>query len=450
MNRSVCIIGGGISGLTAGLLLKKKGFEVRLFERSDEVGGNIKSMSADGFLMEKGPNSLMKSPRLVDLIDLLDLRGEVMAANPSAKKRLVLQNGRLKPLPMGLKDFVLGDFFTRGAKFRLLREPFIRSKASGDESVADFFARRLGQEVVERAVDPFISGIYAGDPSKLSIEAAFPKLFTMERDYGSLLWGALRQKSERADASFPRMFSFRGGLRCLPDAIAADLGESITKGCGVKAVTRKPEGGFAVNFDAMESAEFDAVIISSPAAAASAMIDDMDSGLAGVLRSIAYSPVAVVHSGFRHDQVGFAPDGFGFLVPGGENRKILGSLWNSTVFDDRAPAGYHLFTTFVGGSRTSEALDQSDDEITETVLGELGGIMNLKGEPVFTQITRWTRAIPQYHIGYSSVTRRIADFEKINKGIFFCGNFYGGISIGDCVKNAYAIADKAAETLGNK
>lgn len=442
MTKSVCIIGGGISGLTSALLLMKKGFGVRLFEISDEVGGNIKTESSDGFLIEKGPNSLLKTPRLVDLVDLLGLRGEVIEANPAANKRYVLQGGRLKPLPMGLKDFIVGDFFSRAAKFRLLGEPFVRSKAAENESVANFFARRLGCEVVERAVDPFISGIYAGDAARLSIEAAFPKLFAMERDHGSLFFGALRQKSEKADAAFPRMFSFSRGLRRLPEAIAAELGERIKTGCGVAAVSRNSGGRFTVTLENSESLAFDSVIISSPAAASAKMIDNIDAGLADELRSIDYPPVVVIHFGVRADKVGFVPDGFGFLVPGSERRKILGSLWNSAVFADRAPEGYYLFTTFAGGSRNPEIGELADDEVAEMVFEELRGIMKVAVRPEFTRITRWKKAIPQYQIGHAKVTRRIAEFENQNPGIYFCGNFYGGISIGDCVKSAYAAAER--------
>lgn len=447
MGKSVCIIGGGISGLTSALLLMKKGFDVRLFESSNEVGGNIKTESSDGFLIEKGPNSLLKTPRLVDLVNLLGLRGEVIKANPAAKKRYVLQSGRLKPLPMGLKDFVMGDFFSRGGKFRLLGEPFVRSKAAENESVADFFARRLGSEVVERAIDPFISGIYAGDAARLSIEAAFPKLFAMERDHGSLFWGALRQKSEKADPAFPRMFSFARGLRTLPETIAAELGENITTGCGVAAVFRNSDGRFTLTLENSENLAFDSVILASPAAASARMIESIDAGLAAELRKIDYPPVAVVHSGFRFDKVGFAPDGFGFLVPGSEKRSILGSLWNSAVFDNRAPEGYHLFTTFAGGSRNPNIGELSDSAVAAMVFEELRGIMDITGPPEFTRITRWKRAIPQYHVGYAKVTGRIAEFENRNAGMYFCSNFYGGISIGDCVKNAYAVADLCQNRL---
>lgn len=448
MNNSVCIIGGGISGLTAGLLLAKKGLDVRLFEKSGEVGGNIKTVTSGGFLIEKGPNSLLKSPRLVDLVDLLGLRADVVAANPAANNRYVLRNGRLNPLPMGLKDFVLGDFFTRGAKIRLLREPFVRSKAAEGESVADFFARRLGSEVVERAVDPFISGIYAGDATRLSIESAFPKMFQMERQHGSLFWGAIRQKSERAESSFPRTFSFRDGLRTLPEKIADELGDRVSLGRGVSVVTHMRGGGFMVELDNSEKLEFGAVILAAPAGATAAMVEGIDAALASDLRKIDYPPVAVVHMGFKADSIGFTPDGFGFLVPGGEKRRILGSLWNSTVFENRAPAGYHLFTTFVGGARSPEVFDLDDDAIAGTVFGELREIMEAKSEPIFTHITRWGKAIPQYNIGYPRTAARIAEFENSHPRMYFCGNFYGGISMGDCVKKAYSVAERAAETTG--
>ena len=225
--KKIGIIGGGISGLTAAFLLKNKGFEVTLFEKSGRVGGNIQTVEVDGFKIEYAPNSLLKSPRLVDLIQDLNLEAEVLAANAANKKRYVLQNGKLKSLPMTIAKMATDDYFSLKARLRLLKEPFVRTKSPENESVAEFFERRLGREIVERAADPFIAGIYAGNPENLSIKAAFPRLYELEKNYGSLLIGSLRSKAEKADKDFPRTFSFKQGVQTLTDKLAENLGESV-------------------------------------------------------------------------------------------------------------------------------------------------------------------------------------------------------------------------------
>ena len=225
--KKIGIIGGGISGLTAAFLLKGKGFGVTLFEKSARVGGNIQTVKIENFLIEYAPNSLLKSPRLVDLIKDLNLESKVLAANPSNKKRYVLQNGKLKSLPMSVLKMATDDYFSLRARLRLLKEPFVRTKSPENESVAAFFERRLGREIVERAADPFIAGIYAGNPENLSVRAAFPRLYELEKSHGSLFVGSLRSKTEKADKDFPRTFSFENGVQTLTDRLAENLGESV-------------------------------------------------------------------------------------------------------------------------------------------------------------------------------------------------------------------------------
>ena len=225
--RKIGIIGGGISGLVAAFLLKKKGCKIVLFEKSGRVGGNIQTVEIDGFKVEYAPNSLLKSPRLVDLIRELGLDAEVLAANTANKKRYVLRDGKLKSLPMSIAKMAADNYFSAKAKLRLLREPFVKSKSPQGESVAEFFERRLGREIVERAADPFIAGIYAGNPENLSIRAAFPRLYELEKKYGSLLIGSLREQSEKTDKDFPRTFSFVNGVQTLTDKLAESLSDSV-------------------------------------------------------------------------------------------------------------------------------------------------------------------------------------------------------------------------------
>ena len=240
--KKIGIIGGGISGLTAAFLLKNKGFDVSLFEKSARVGGNIQTVNIDGFKIEYAPNSLLKSPRLVDLIKDLNLESQVAAANAANKKRYVLRNGALKSLPMTIAKMAASDYFSLKARLRLLKEPFVRTKSPENESVKEFFTRRLGGEIVERAADPFIAGIYAGNPENLSIRAAFPRLYELEKTHGSLLIGSLRSKTEQADKDFPRTFSFQNGVQTLIDKLAESLGDSVKYNTEVTRIEKTSDG----------------------------------------------------------------------------------------------------------------------------------------------------------------------------------------------------------------
>jgi oxygen-dependent protoporphyrinogen oxidase len=451
--KKIGVIGGGISGLVAAFLLKNKGFDITLFEKSKSVGGNIQTVNIDGFTIEYAPNSLLKSPRLVDLIKELKLDEQVLAANAANKKRYVVRDGRLCALPMSIAKMATNDFFSWKAKVRLLKEPFIKSKSPREESVAAFFERRLGREIVEKAADPFIAGIYAGNPENLSVKAAFPRLYELEKVYGSLLVGSLRAKTEKADASFPRSFSFKNGVQTLTDKLAENLGERIETETRVLKIEKTTSAKFAVLSERRQLASemptfrqnrnlYDAVIISTPAESAANLIENLDTNLSEQLRKIYYPPVAMVFFGIKAETIKKNLDGFGFLVPSSEKRRILGTVWNSAVFTNRAPRDYHLLTTFVGGSRNAELFEKSDAEIAEIVFEELKNILHLTAKPDFLHIKRWEKAIPQYNLGYEKVEKSIENFAVENQGIFFCSNFYKGISVGDCVKNAYQTADE--------
>jgi len=456
--KMICVIGGGISGLAAAFLLKKKGFDVTLFEKSERVGGNIQTVKIDDYTIEYAPNSLLKSPHLVDLIKTLGLKGEVSAANPANKKRYVLQNGKLRALPMSIAKMAANDFFSWRAKLRLLKEPLVKSKSPQNESVAEFFERRLGREIVGKAADPFIAGIYAGNPEELSVKAAFPRLYELEREYGSLFIGSLRSKLEEADKDFPRTFSFIKGVQTLADRLAENLNESVKVNTEVTRIEKTSDGRISViTQDSSENQignkaltftqTFDALIISTPAESAARLIENTDAKLSEQLKNIYYPPVAMVFLGFKKENIGRRLDGFGFLVPSSERRKILGTIWNSSVFENRAPAGYDLLTTFVGGSRNAKLFEKSDEELFETVYEELKSILDLRAKPDFTRIKRWRKAIPQYNLGYERIENGIQEFENKSQGIFFCSNFYKGISVGDCVKNAYRTADEVETFL---
>lgn len=440
--KKIGIIGGGISGLTTAFLLQRKGFAVTVFEAADSAGGNIQTLDKDGYTIEQGPNSLLKAPRLVDLVDLLGLRDKVIAADESAKKRYILSDGKLEA--MGPKSFVNG-YFSLKTILSLAKEPFVRSKSPADESVAEFVSRRISAEFLDKAIDPFVSGVYAGDPHDLSMRAAFPKLYEMERDFGSLIMGTFRRTVEKTDESFPRTFSFRRGLRTLIETLVTEIGVAggeVRTATPVESI-ENADGKFVINGET-----FDSVVISTPAFVASKLIENRDAALAATLAKVNYPQVVVVVMAFPTEKIKMKLDGFGFLIPSKEKRPILGSLFHSAVFPERAPNGMSLLMTFVGGVRAGDSLDaKSDDELVKLVTSQLADVIGAAGEPSFVHIKRWKKAIPQYKIGYEHVNEACAEFEKQNAGIYFCSNFYRGISMSDCVKNAFETASMIEKQL---
>jgi len=440
MSKRVAIVGGGISGLTTAFLLIRKGLDVTVFEASETVGGNVQTIARDGYTIEQGPNSLIRSPRLIELIKLLGIQVKVLPANPAAKKRYILSDGKLEA--MGPKSFVNG-YFSLKTIFGLVREPFVRSQSPEHESVADFVSRRISPEFLDKAIDPFVSGVYAGDPADLSMRSAFPKLYEMERDHGSLIRATLARKKDKSDPDFPRTFSFRGGLRTWIDALAAAIGNGIKTLTPISSIEGSDDGKFLVNGE-----EFDSVVIATPAFVASDPIQDRDAELARTLSEVNYPQLAVVILGFESGKIKGNLDGFGFLIASKENRPILGTLFHSAVFPERAPDGHQLLVTFVGGVRSGNTLDaRSDDELKAMVIEQLDDILGVDGTPDFVHITRWKKAIPQYRVGYEDVTQACSEFEINNSGLYFCSNFYRGISMGDCVKNAFDTADRIEEYL---
>ena len=453
MAKKVCVIGGGISGLCVAYRLKKKGFEVLLVERNAVCGGNIQTERGDDYLIEWGPNSTLVSNHLFELIAELGLLEAVMPANRSAKKRYILKDGKLRPLPLKIAQILSTDIFSAKAKLKLLREPFVKSKSPENESVAEFFRRRLGAEVADYAVDPFVSGIFAGNPEKLRVESAFPSVFQMEKDYGSILKATAFGKKEKPSRFVPkgisRTVSFAGGMQTLTDKLAENLSDEVKTGKEVLKIGEVESGKWKVESDEedLNRESFDAIVIATPSFVAAKLIENLDCELSERLRGIYHPPLAVIVSAYGRENVEKDLDGFGFLVPKVERRKILGSLWSSVIFENRAPKDTHLLTTFIGGARNAELFDKTDAELFEITREELGDILGVQGEPIFQRIKRWKKSIPQYNLGYEKIEKGIKQFEQNNQGIFFCSNFYRGISVGDCVKNAGQTADEIEKFL---
>lgn len=436
--KRVAVIGAGISGLCVAFRAQKRGADVTLFDASECVGGNIHTVKNGPYMYEHGPNSLIANGEIFELIDDLGLNDKVVATKAAAKKRYILRDGKPVALPGGPVQGLTTKAFSVGGRLRILKEPFIGSRTSSEESVYGFIKRRLGREMADYAIDPFVSGIYAGDPRRLSLTNAFPKFHNLEATSGSLIRGALwgkRVPAKSVPEGKPRMFSFDKGMQTLADGIAGNLNDVRLQTLVERFTTQN--GGYAVNGE-----KFDSVALCTPARATSRLIEGLDADAASQIASVYYPPIAVVYAAYKKEQVGVDPDGFGILIPGVEKRDILGALFSSSVFDGRAPGDEHLFTIFVGGSRRSELCDNEDEKVIDIATGELASMMRISGDPVFIDIKRWERSIPQYNIGYERVTAAVDLLQDRNPGIVVCSNFYKGIAVGECIKNSVTAAER--------
>jgi oxygen-dependent protoporphyrinogen oxidase len=452
----VVVIGGGLSGLAAALGLKQRGATVEVLEAAARPGGTIGTIRRDGILYETGPNSALATTPLIDaLLDATGTLGERIETSALAATRFVVRDGKLVALPTSPPAFLATRAFSLRGKLRLAAEPLIaRAPENAEESVAAFARRRLGTEFLDYAVDPFVAGVYAGDPARLSLTAAFPRLHALEQRYGSLVRGQLagarerRRSGERAANAAPS-FSFRNGMQTVTDALARTIGR-VETGVRVEHVERDAAGTWVVRASRdgetiVKSAR--AAIVAVPAADASVLVRELAPAAAQGLAAIDYAAIASVATAYRRTDVADPLAGFGFLVPRKENRRILGSLFSSSMFENRAPSGTVLLTTFVGGSRNPDLPQRSDDEIEEIVASELRALVGARGDPLFAAITRWPRAIPQYNLGHHERLRGVDAAERALPGLFFCANYRGGVSVGDCVKSADATATAAAEFL---
>jgi oxygen-dependent protoporphyrinogen oxidase len=451
--KKVCVIGGGISGLCVAYRLKKKGVDVLLVERNAACGGNIQTERDGDFLIEWGPNSVLRSPHLLELVKEIGLLDEIANANATSKKRYVVRGGKLRALPLSVAGLIRTEFFSGATKLKILREPFLKSKSDENESVSAFFRRRFGQEIVDYALDPFVSGIYAGNPEKLSVQYAFPRLFELENAHGGVLRGFWKTRNENKIApefkNISRTLSFKNGMRTIIEKLVELLPDEIKTGVEASEIVETENGKWKIktNDEEINAQSFDAIVVAAPSFVAAKLIENLNNELAEKLNEIYHPPLAVVVSAFRKQDVKFDLDGFGFLVPKVEDRRILGSLWSSVIFENRAPEDFYLMTTFIGGARNAELFNESDESSFQLAFDELSDLLGLKNKPVFQKIRRWAKAIPQYNLGYGRTVEAIERFKRENEGIFFCSNFYRGVSVGDCVKSSLTASGEVLDYL---
>jgi oxygen-dependent protoporphyrinogen oxidase len=485
-HRSVIVIGAGISGLVCAYRLKSLGVDTLLIEKSDRPGGVIRSDLIDGCLIERGPNSTTGTADVLGLVQELGVWDELVEGDPRAPAFIYFR-GKLHGVPTGPGSLIFTRLLSIGGKLSLLGEPFRKKRASDEEeSVVSFAARRVGPQIAERFVAPFVSGIYAGDSNKLSVQAAFPRLATMEREHGSLIRGAFallakkrKAKSDGIEAKKPktkRLCSFKEGMAFLPKTLAAKMGEDLMMGCsgitvsagGVSRKAAKPQrtqsgagecaidetpatARFIVSFERSGRTEqftSDSVVIATPARAAAGLARPLSEQLGHLLEEIEYPQLAVVSLAYDESALRGPLSGFGFLAVPGQGLNILGCVYSSSLFPGRAPAGKVLVNTFVGGALNPILADLKDSELAALVHRDLVNALGARAEPRVMAVTRYERSIPQYNLGHADRVRRIGETTASIPGFHLIGNYLHGVSTGDCLKEADRVAREVANNAG--
>jgi oxygen-dependent protoporphyrinogen oxidase len=452
---SVAIVGAGLTGLTAAYRLKQRGSRVVIYEASDRIGGVIKSERRNGYLAELGPNSLAApSAGVATLLAELGLDSTRVFASSAARNRYIVRRGRLVPLPLSPAELLTSRLFSNTAKLAIFGEPLVEpSDSAVDESVAAFVRRRFNQEVVDYIANPFVAGTFAGDPEQLSMRHALPQLQALERTQGSVVKAYVQMmKARRPNGPVPgapgSVISFRDGLQELPNALAREVMAGVRLGAAVTQVRQGPKG-WTVGAAYQTPELYDAVIYTAPAHS----LDGIDLDLNGAerlatLSSIVHPPVAVLAFGFRRDQIAHPLDGFGFLCPEVERRRVLGVVFSSTIFPDRAPDDHVMLTVFAGGSRDPDLVQADPQTLTLRVLDDLRSLLGTQGEPTFRAVQIWPKAIPQYVLGYGRFKDIADDVERRNPGLLLAGTYRDGVSLSDAIRSGERAAARVADLLG--
>ena len=436
----VAIVGGGISGLCiARQLACDERVAATVFEANAQLGGLLATTRDQGFLCERAANAFLPSPD--GALDLCEALGVPIAeAASAAKNRWIYTRGRLCPLPSGPREFLSTDLISTRAKLRLLLEPLRRRPRTTDETVLDFGRRRLGPEVARNVLAPFVTGVFAGEASELSVRAAFPRLAELEKQ-GGLLLGSIRAQLRNRHSPRPsrRLAAPHDGAGALMTALADEVSASCRVVCGdpVQSITSTSDG--VVVSSAGVQHNFDTCVLALPAHAARAIVAADCPELAELLSRIPAVPVATVHLGYRRDQVEHPLNGFGFLTVRGEDLRVLGVVFESSLWPNRAPDNAILVRAIYGGARDPAAASLNDDELTQLAQRELSATLGVTGPPVFRRTWRAERAIPQYRLGHTGVVERASQLAR-DRRIVLAGNSYRGVSVNDCVSGAAGVA----------
>jgi protoporphyrinogen/coproporphyrinogen III oxidase len=444
----IAIIGSGLTGLTAAWYLKKYGFKATIFEKSDRPGGVIRTHRENGFIYESGPNTgVLGHPEALELMEDLSPDCEIEIADAAAKARWIWKGDRWEPLPSGLLSAIRTPLFSFTDKLRILGEPFRRKGSDPEETLAHLVRRRMGKSFLQYAVDPFILGIYAGDPNFLVTKYALPKLYNLEQNYGSFIRGSIKKakepKSDRDKKATKEVFSVKNGLQNLVNALIKKLeGTQILFDCGKIVVEPEANGNYTVTTGKGSFSQFTHVISTVGAHALSGLIPFAFNENLQNICCLKYAKVAQVSLGFSNWE-GIPLRSFGGLVPFEEHRDILGALFISSFLKNRAPEGGALLSVFLGGLRRPEIAELSDDEIVSIVEREIKAMMKLDDfKPDLLKIHHYDHAIPQYGPESAEKIKTIEAIQGKHPGLILAGNIRDGIGMADRIKQGRMVADQ--------
>ncbi|MBI5575531.1 MAG: protoporphyrinogen oxidase [Deltaproteobacteria bacterium] len=462
----IAIIGAGISGLcTAHFLVKilsaeKREAEILIFEAEDVPGGKMRTIRENGFAMEWGPNGfLTNKPYSLELVKELGMENRLARSSDLARKRFIFSGGRLHRLPETPQAFFASGLLSLPGRLRILGEPFAPPPpVDVDESLGDFARRRLGTEALEKLLDPMVTGIFAGDPDRMSLRSCFPVIHDLERKYGGLVKGMISLQRERKKAGEKRemsagpggvLMSFDTGAQAIVDVLADRLADGLHTGVSAQSVKVR-DGKFLLSIverGQRGELDTDALVMATPAYSAAAALGPLDPSLAEALTAIPYSPISVVALGYEQDRLENPLDGFGFLIPRGEKRKILGALWDSSVFPNRAPQGKALIRAMVGGVRNPELAELPGEELIALTRSELAVTMEISADPILSRAFFHEKGIPQYLVGHGKLLDRIDARLAAFPGLYLNSNAYRGIALNDCVLQSRLTAERIARDL---
>ena len=444
----IVVVGGGIAGLTIANAIRWREPNVHLtvLEGGTRTGGYVRTERVAGYTCEAGPDGFLdNAPETLRLVRQVGLERRLLPSNDAARKRYIFRRGRLHQVPLSPTELLTSGLLSPLGKMRLLCEPLSRTRPDGDETIHDFATRHIGKEAASVLVDSMVSGIFAGDAHQLSLRACFPRMFDLESQHGSLVRAMMATRKQRTTADAPAapagtLTSFITGMSELVEALTARLADAIRLNTRALDVRRNLEAGRWRVLTAAGHFDADAVVLAGPAAESSELLRTFDPCLAGELDEIPTAPVAVVALGYDMTEIG-PLDGFGFLVPRSEALRTLGALWETSIYPHRAPAGKALLRVMLGGATDRVAVTLSDEELLQTVRGDLEKTMCVTATPEFVRITRHRRGIPQYERGHLARVARIDARVAEYPGLHLAGNSYRGVSVNACIADAERIAD---------
>ena len=465
--RHVVIVGGGITGLAAAYALSEKSSSdptaassvtCTLIEASRRLGGKIMTEQVGDFVLEAGPDSfLAQKPWGIELCRRLGLSDQLIGTNPAHRRTFVLLKGRLHELPEGLimglptriGPFLRSSLLSWKGKLRLAAEPFIPVGPGGDESLGSYFRRRLGQEALDHMIEPLLTGIYTGNADELSLLATFPRFREMEQEHGSLLRAVLatkwkeRNRKEKAAPPWTPFVTLRDGLNTLVQAISHKLQQTtILTGVSVRALRRHDrQAGYDVSVDDRPPLQADAVILTTPAYDAALLLEALDPSLAEELRGIPYASSVIVSLAFAKEGLLHDLDGYGFVVPRVENRRLIACTWASSKWEHRAPEDTVLIRCYLGGVGREAIMEKTDNELEQIARAELRAIVGIDQAPVLARVYRWPRAMPQYQVGHVHRLEAIGARQEHLPGLFLAGAAYRGVGVPDCIRDGTAAAE---------